>query len=260
MIWWKMIFNRLRAALGIVQQNTITGALQVGGVNINALTPVYTWGVNTPLPSALAAGSIIGISPDSFSGTYKTTVPIYLIADGTSFKPAFKQLLFHAPGSAAAPISVGSALQNVVSGTSSTFNLGAVPPSIPADFLSVVNFISAYAHIVRGAVSTGATPLLAFRLSTSNSITAGTIASIVNVTETTATAGRKALLDSKAMITPDAYLTKSSLALPAAVGASTSVADIAIATASLNYAVLGVQSGGTAGDYFDVQAYSIWIE
>jgi len=244
----------------VVTQDPITGALQVGGVNINALTPVYTWGVDTPLPSSLAAGSVIGIDPASFGGTYKTTVPIYLISDGTKYKPLFKQLLFDAPGSAASPISVGSVSKNVVSGTSSTFDLGAVAPSIPADFLSVVNFASIYCHIVRGATSTGATPAYSARFSTSNSITAGTIATISNVTETTATAGRKALLDGKARLTSDAYITKSSLNMPAAVGASTSVADTAFAPSSLNYLVVGVQSGGTAGDFFDVQSYSLWIE
>lgn len=224
------------------------------------LVSVYDWGVNCPLPSSLASGSIIGISPESFGGTWKTTYPIYLISDGTSFKPAFKQLLFHAPGSAVSPISVGSAIQNVVSGTTSTFTLGAVPPSIPADFLSVVNFISAYMHITRGATSTGATPAYAVRLSTTNTIGGGTVGSITNITEVTATAGRKALLDGKALITPDAYLTKSIAALPAAVGTSAIVTDAAITTTSLNYLVAGVASGGTAGDFFDVQAYSVWIE
>ena len=242
----------------VVTQNPTTGGLEVGGTAIVA--PVFDWGVTFPAASSLAAGSVVGVSPASFGGTYKTIVPIYLISDGTSYKPAFKQLLFHAPGSAAAPISTGSISVNVVSGTTSTFSLGAVSPSIPADFLLSVNFVTAYMHIIRGATSTGATPAYAVRISSTDAIVGGTVSTIVNVTETSATVGRKALMFGSALVTPDGYLVKSSLALPAAVGASTSVSDGAITTSVLNYLVAGIQSGGTEGDFFDVEAYSLWVE
>ena len=253
-------FFENRGWLGLVQQNATTGALQSGGSDINVTVPVYTWGVDCPLPSALAAGSVIGVSAASFGGTYKTTYPIYLISDGTSYKPAFEQLLFHAPGSAAAPISTGSISVNVVSGTTSTFSLGAVSPSIPADFLLSVNFVTAYMHIIRGATSTGATPAYSVKLSTVDAISGGTGPAIINTTETTATAGRKALTLGTAMISTDGYLIKSTLNMPGAVGASTATVDATLARSSLNYLVAGVASGGTAGDFFDVEAYSLWIK
>jgi hypothetical protein len=245
-------------ALDVVQHNSTTGGLEVNGSAIVA--PVFDWGVTFPLPSALVAGSVVGVSPASFGGTYKTTVPIYLISDGTSYKPAFKQLLFHAPGSAAAPISTGSISVNVVSGTTSTFSLGAVSPSIPADFLLSVNFVTAYMHIIRGATSTGATPAYAVKLSTTDAISGGTAPTIINATETTATAGRKALMLGTAMISADGYLVKSTINMPAGIGASTATADATLSTSTLNYLVAGVASGGTAGDFFDVEAYSLWIE
>ena len=245
--------------LNVVQHDPVTGGLISGGIPVTV--PVFNWGVGFPLPSSLVPGSIVGVSPASFGGTYKTTVPIYFISDGTSYKPAFKQLLFHAPGSAAAKISTGSSSVNVVSaGLTSTFSLGAVSPSIPADFLNVVTYVTAYCHIIRGATAIGAAPAYAVRLSTTNAIVGGTVASIVNATENTAGAGRKALMFGSASVTPDGYLVKSVLGLPAAVGASTSVSDGAITTSALNYLVAGVQSGGTAGDFFDVEAYSLWIE
>jgi len=40
MNWWKMMFNRLRAALGIVQLNSVTGALEVNGVAVTGTIPV----------------------------------------------------------------------------------------------------------------------------------------------------------------------------------------------------------------------------
>ena len=251
-------FFENRGWLGLVQRNSATGALEVAGAAVTV--PEYTWGVDTPLPSALLPGSVIGVSAASFGGTYKTTLPIYLISDGTSYKPAFEQLLFHAPGSAAAPISTGSISVNVVSGTTSTFDLGATPPSIPADFLLSVNFVTAYFHIIRGATSTGATPVYSVKLSTTNAITGGTAGAITNATETTATAGRKALMLSTAAISADGYLVKSTINMPAGVGPSTSTADAALSTSVLNYLVAGVTSGGTAGDFFDVQAYSLWIK
>ena len=253
-------FFENRGWLGLVQQNATTGALQSGGSNINVTAPVYTWGVDCPLPSALVAGSVIGVSAASFGGTYKTTVPIYLISDGTSYKPAFEQLLFHAPGSAAAPISTGSISVNVVSGTTSTFSLGAVSPSIPADFLLSVNFVTAYFHFVRGATATDADNVYSVKLSTTDAISGGTAPTIINVSESSAGAGRKAVLFGTALIASDGSLVKSTNTMPAGVGATGSTGESTLATGSVNYLVAGISSAGTAGDFFDVAAYSLWIK
>ncbi len=42
MLWWKMIFNRLRAALGIVQYDTTNG-LNVAGTALDGAPPSFTW-------------------------------------------------------------------------------------------------------------------------------------------------------------------------------------------------------------------------
>ena len=240
--------------LNVVQHDPVTGGLISGGIPVTV--PVFDWGASFPLPSSLVPGSIVGVSPASFGGTYKTKVPIYLISDGTRYKPAYEQILFHGAGSLAAPLSVGSGTVNVVTGTNSTFNLGAVPPSIPADFLLSVNFVTAYCHIQRGAVAAGTTPAYAVRLSDSNVIVGGLAASIINVSDNAAGAGRKAMMLGTAMITPDNFLTRSTYNMPAGSGVS-QTAESALATSSLNYLVAGVQSGGTAGDYFDLIAYSL---
>lgn len=61
MNWWKMMFNRLRAALGIVQLNSVTGALEVNGVDVTGTTP-YTLAQFLVLDVADYANYIIQIS------------------------------------------------------------------------------------------------------------------------------------------------------------------------------------------------------
>lgn len=269
----------------VVQKDPITGSLEVNDVGIPIAaptrssngtiitsiidlstgdvitTPVYDWGASCPSAGSLVSGSIIGISPASFGGTGKSTLPIYLISDGSSFRPYGRQRLCMGAGSIASPISAGSASVNVVPAAGHVaFSQGATPYSMPANFLQAGMIVSAYASMVRGAIAVGTTPKYALKISTITSMSGGTGATIQNVTETTAGAGRKAILNATSFIGTGGALMRAGLAEPAAVSVSAGVDESILDTGVVNYFNIGIVSGGTLDDYFDLVSYALWIE
>lgn len=278
-------FTENLAANYVVQQDPVTGSLEVADVAVPVIAPtrsndgtiitslidlstgdvvkvpVYDWGVNCPSAGSLVSGSIIGVSPDSFGGTGKSTLPIYLISDGSSFRPYGRQRLCLGAGSIASPISVGSASVNVVPAAGHVaFSQGATPYSMPANFLQAGMIVAAYAVISRGAVALGTAPKYALKIADGVSMSGGSSATIVSVTETTVGAGRKAVLNGTSVIGTGAALMRTGLAEPAAVGSSVGADEAPILTTSVNYFNVGVVSGGTLGDYFDLVSYALWIE
>lgn len=242
----------------------------VNGSFINPATglavtvPVYAWGAGFPAAGSLVAGSVVGVSPASFGGTGKSTLPIYLISDGASFRPYGKQRLCLGAGSLASPVSVGSASVNVVPAAGHVaFSQGATPYSMPANFLQAGVIVSAYAVISRGAVAVGSTATkYALKIADSVSMSGGSSATIVSITETAAGASRRAVLNGTSFIGTGGALMRagSGLTEPAAVGPSTTADESTLLTTSVNYFNVGVVSGGTLDDYFDLVSYALWIE
>lgn len=284
------MFDSIREALiilGVVTRNSTSGAFSTNGVSVPIITPtrsadgtiitslvdsstgdvvtvpVYDWGVNCPSAGSLVPGSVIGVSPDSFGGTGKSTLPIYLISDGASYRPYGRQRLCMGAGTLAAPISTGSASVNVVPEAGHVaFSQGAAPYSMPANFLQSGMIVTAYAAISRGAVAVGTGPKYALKISSTTSMSGGSSATIVSVTETTAGASRRAVLNGTSFIGTGATLMRagSSLTEPAGVGASPGADEATLLTTGTNYFNIGVVSGGTLDDYFDLVSYALWIE
>lgn len=237
------------------------GKAILGADDAPVTIPIYDWGVSCPSAGDLAPWSRIGVSPASFGGAGKSTLPIYLISDGASYRPDGRQRLCMGAGSLAAPISTGSASVNVVPASGYVaFSQGVAPYSMPANFLSAGMLVNGYAVISRGAVAVGTTPKYALKICDSTAISGGTSATIISVTETTAGASRRAVLNGTSVIGPGGTLMRIGLAEPASVSVSAGIDEFPVLTTAVNYFNIGVVSGGTLDDYFDLVAYALWIE
>lgn len=250
--WLDGLFEN-RGWTGLVQQDQTTGSLRVGGENINALPPVYDWGVDCPLPSDLAPNTVIGISPDSFGGSGKSTFPIYLRSDGDKFMPAGKQLLCRQNGSKASPVSGVAA--NIVSGTTCRFSQGT-SYSVPADFLAIGWNVSLQATGFRGT-TVGGTARLRPMISTSDAMSDGSSIPLAQST-IAATASAAWNINIVCPIGPSGVLVRNdSTALIGLLNGSSG--DGSLTIGSRNYFLVGVDTA-TAGDDFALVNYSFYIE
>ena len=244
-------FPSIQRLRRLVSQNATTGALEVGGAAI--VTPVYTWGVDCPLPSALVAGSVIGVSAASFGGTGKNTLPIYLQSDGSSFKPYGRQILARQNGSKAAPVS--AVATNIAASNVCKFSQGT-SYYVPADFLAVGWNIGIQAVGIRGT-TVGGTALLRAFISTADAMTGGAAVYLGQAT-IAATASATWHCDVSGAIGAGGVVTKNDLTTRIGLLSGGS-GDNTITVGSINYFNVGV-TAATDGDDFALVSYTFYIE
>lgn len=95
---------QLRAALGIVQYNSITSLLQVNGKDIIYIKPKLYALDAIPYPWDVTVGTRIFVDASCLSGYGATLRPIELITDGEVWLPYGEQILYSAYGSYASPV------------------------------------------------------------------------------------------------------------------------------------------------------------
>lgn len=238
-------------ALNVVTRDPVTGAFEVAGTPVTV--PIYTWGVNCPLPSSLVAGSVIGVSAASFGGTGKNTLPIYLISDGSSYRPFGRQILARQNGSEADPVS--GVATNIVASTVCKFSQGT-SYYVPADFLAVGWNIGIQAVGIRGT-TVGGTALLRPGISTTDAMSGGaTVFLAQNSLGTTASATWHC--DVSGAIGTGGVITRNDLTTRIGLLSGGS-GDNTITLGSVNYFNIGVTSA-TNGDDFALISYTFYIE
>lgn len=231
----------------------------VNGSFINPATglavtvPVYAWGAGFPAAGSLVAGSVVGVSPASFGGTGKSTLPIYLISDGASFRPYGRQLLCRANGTKAAPIS--GVASNIVASNFCKFSQGT-SYSVPANFLASGWNIGVQATGFRGTTVAG-TAILRAIITTVDAMAGGTTNPLVQST-IAATSGGAWSINTAGGIGPGEVLVRDDVTAKIGLlnGGS---ADSTMTLSSVNYFLIGVSSA-TNGDDFALVNYSFYIE
>lgn len=235
----------------VLTYNSMTRQLESGGTPVTG--PIYTWGVDCPLPSSLVAGSVIGVSAASFGGTGKNTLPIYLISDGSSYRPFGRQILARQNGSKAAPVS--GVATNIVGSNVCKFSQGT-SYYVPADFLAVGWNIGIQAVGIRGT-TVGGTALLRGFLSTADAMTGGAGVHLGQAT-IAATASATWHCDVSGAIGPGGVITRNDLTTRIGLLSGGS-GDNTITLGSTQYFNIGVTSA-TNGDDFALISYTFYIE
>jgi len=164
-----------------------TSWYQIGGVE-----PMYTW-ANFPAANTVPLGTTFRIDPSSFGGTYKNSLGILMVSDGTNWKPKNGcQLLARGAGSAASPLATSTG-----TGSDVLFNI-ATNFSMPAGLLSYVGIGVRVRAVFQktGADANTST----FRTKIGKNNTAGTTDIIYSIV-TTAVALREAKTDQTARVT-----------------------------------------------------------
>lgn len=166
-----------------------TNWYQVGG-NV----PTYTW-ANFPAANTMVAGTVLRIDPSSFGGTYKSSLGIFMVTDGTNWKPQGGcQLMASMSSTVASPAVTGTG-----TGAEAMFTTGiATNFSMPAGLLS---YLGIGVRIQAYFMKTGADALAStYRVKMGKNNTVGT-SDIIYSGTTTAVALREVKVYQEARVT-----------------------------------------------------------
>jgi hypothetical protein len=150
---WIDGFFENRSWTGLVQKNSVSGALEVAGVALEGI-PSFTWAAK-PVATEVAIGSYIRIPASEFTHTSIPLIGMILQTDGAKWIPAFGgQILAEEWGSLAVPLvshdTDAEALFTLPGGTPNAPE-GLILPGIGIEILAV--FRDTGTHSAGGAIN-----------------------------------------------------------------------------------------------------------